>query len=162
MTALVTVSSIEDIAALRACEQLIYLFAWHLDSGSPATAIAGLFTEDGIWELPAGGRRVEGRDGLIRYFGGFSKKIVSRRVCSNVIFQSAGPKEIRATSYFSTFRVDGVPERPGPLPVPPVTQVGVYTDLFRRVDGTWLIHHRSTDAIFTAPMPLLDPAAGGS
>lgn len=144
-------------AALWECEQVVHRFAWYLDQGLPAQEIASLFTPDGIWELPAAGLHAEGHDGLVRYFGAFSDRVVSRRVCSNVILTAHGPDEVHGTSYFTTFRIDGVPHGSGTLPVPPVTQVGVYTDVFRRRAGRWLIAHRRTEATFAAAMPVHEP-----
>ncbi|MFF3569286.1 nuclear transport factor 2 family protein [Nocardia jiangxiensis] len=148
-------SEITELAqptARHACEQLIHSFAWHLDQHSPPERIADLFTIDGIWELPSNELRAEGRDELVRYFGAFSPAIVSRRLCTNVLFELTATDTARASSYFTTFRVDGASGN-GPLPVPPVTQVGMYSDQFRCVDGTWLIARRTTSATFVAPMP---------
>ncbi|WP_405970776.1 nuclear transport factor 2 family protein [Streptomyces sp. NBC_00988] len=156
MSPLTDAESQDRVVAVLSCERLIHQFAWHLDQGSPATEIAALFAEDGIWELPTHGLRSEGRAELARYFGSFSPQITSRRLCTNVMVDVLGPDEARGTSYFTTFRVDGPPTGDGPPPPPPVTQVGYYTDVFRRVEGEWRIARRTTTVTFAAPMPRTD------
>lgn len=37
-----------------------------------------------------------------------------------------------------------------------MTQVGYYTDVFRRVEGEWRIARRTTTVTFAAPMPRTD------
>jgi hypothetical protein len=73
------------LLAERACERLIIDFVWRLHVGEPGS-VADLFTPDGVWEWPAGERRIEGRDALRRYF---SSRPPGRkpRACLN----SAGP-----------------------------------------------------------------------
>ncbi|MGD0239920.1 MAG: nuclear transport factor 2 family protein [Streptosporangiaceae bacterium] len=67
------------LIAERECERLIIDFVRRLDVGEP-DSVAGLFTPDGVWEWPAGGRRVEGRDALRRYFGSRPPDRLSRRL----------------------------------------------------------------------------------
>lgn len=74
MSPLTDAESQDRVVAVLSCERLIHQFAWHLDQGSPATEIAALFAEDGIWELPTHGLRSEGRAELARYFGSFSPR----------------------------------------------------------------------------------------
>jgi hypothetical protein len=53
------------LLAERACERLLVEFVSRLDLGDPAE-VAALFTEDGVWEWPAGGRRAgPGRPGSV-------------------------------------------------------------------------------------------------
>ncbi|NIY69425.1 nuclear transport factor 2 family protein [Streptomyces malaysiensis] len=152
----IEVEPLTRILVTQNCERLINEFAWHLDQGSPSSDIAALFTEDGVWELPTHGLRAEGRAELARYFGSFSAQIVSRRLCTNIMVDVLGPDDARGTSYFTTFRIDGPPAAGGPPPPPPVTQVGYYSDTFRRVNGKWHIARRSTAVTFAAPMPRTD------
>ena len=41
-------AALELLWAERACERLVYRYAWLVDSGE-AAGIADLFTEDGVW-----------------------------------------------------------------------------------------------------------------
>jgi ketosteroid isomerase-like protein len=142
---------LELLLAERACERLVVDFVHRLDLGEPAS-VAGLFTEDGTWEWPAGERLVEGRDALRAYFGARPADRLSRRVMSNILVTVASPDTATATSYFTTYRVDG---HGGDL-LPPghPVQVGHYEDVFRRSqDGTWLLCARVLHLAFGGPTP---------
>ncbi|MGV9563005.1 nuclear transport factor 2 family protein [Streptomyces sp. NPDC003480] len=130
---------LEHLLAERACERLILDFVHRLDLGEPAT-VAELFTADGGWEWPAGGRRIEGREALRRYFGSRPADRLSRRLMSNILVTPASPDTATATSYFTTYRVDGYDG--GMVAAGPPTQVGHYEDTFRKVDGVWLLASR--------------------
>ena len=143
------------LLAERACERLLVEFVSRLDLGDPAE-VAALFTEDGVWEWPVGGRRVQGRDDLARYFGSRPADRLSRRLCTNVLVTVRSPDDATATSYFATYRVDGWAGELAPPPAP--TQVGHYEDVFRRVDGVWLLASRTTVLAFGGPTPR---ASGG-
>ncbi|MFF4573782.1 nuclear transport factor 2 family protein [Streptomyces sp. NPDC001410] len=73
-----------------------------LDLGEPSS-VAELFTEDGSWAWPEGGRRVEGREALREYFGSRPADRLSRRLMSNVLATVTSPDTATATSYFSTY-----------------------------------------------------------
>jgi hypothetical protein len=132
----------ERLLAERACERLILDFVHRLDLGDPAS-VAELFTEDGVWEWPppGDGRRFAGRDALRTYFASRPADRLSRRIMSNVRVTPTSPDTAQATSYFTTYRVDGHTGAMVP-PGPPV-QVGHYEDVFRRVDGDWLLASRT-------------------
>ncbi|MFE1951064.1 nuclear transport factor 2 family protein [Streptomyces sp. NPDC059524] len=135
--------ALEPLARLlaeRACERLVLDLVRRLDLGEPST-VAELFTEDGVWEWPYDGRRVEGREALRAYFGGRPADRLSRRLCTNVLVTVDSPDSASATTYFATYRVDGYTQGtmvPTRLP----SNVGHYEDRFRRVDGEWLLAHR--------------------
>ena len=143
------------LLAERACERLLLEFVRRLDLGSPAE-VAALFTDDGVWEWPAGGRRVQGRDELSRYFGSRPADRLSRRLCTNALVTVTSADHAEATSYFTTYRVDGWTGRV--QPPPPPTQVGHYEDVFRRVDGVWLLASRTTVLAFGGATPRADSA----
>ncbi|GGJ11935.1 hypothetical protein GCM10010121_022880 [Streptomyces brasiliensis] len=121
----------ESLLARHACAHVILLVLSRLDLGDPSS-VADLFTEDGTWEWPDGGRRIEGRDALRAYFGSRPADRLSRRLMSNVLVTVTGPDTATATSY-STYRVDG--HEGGMVPAGPPVQVGDHEDTFRRVDG---------------------------
>ncbi|WBO66626.1 nuclear transport factor 2 family protein [Streptomyces camelliae] len=145
---------LERLLAERACERLIIDFVHRLDLGEPA-AVAGLFTEDGVWEWPppgGDGRRAQGREALREYFGSRPADRLSRRFMSNVLVTVTGPDTATAVSYFATYRVDGYGG--GIVPAGPPVQVGQYEDSFRRADdGGWLLAHRVLRLPFGGPTP---------
>ena len=141
---------LERLLAERACERLLLEFVRRLDLGDPAD-VATLFTADGVWEWPAGRRRVEGRAELGRYFGSRPPDRLSRRISTNVLVTVHDRTRAEATSYFTTYRVDGW--RGDLQPPPPATQVGHYEDVLRQVDGVWLLAHRTTVLAFGGPTP---------
>ena len=143
------------LLAERACERLLLDFVRRLDLGVPAE-VAELFTEDGVWEWPAGGRRVQGRAELARYFGSRPADRLSRRLCTNVLVTVRNAEHAEGTSYFTTYRVGGWTGELQPPPAP--TQVGYYEDVFRRVDGRWLLASRTTFLAFGGPTPRADPS----
>ncbi|WP_106974232.1 nuclear transport factor 2 family protein [Streptomyces iakyrus] len=151
----------EHLLAERACERLILDFVHRLDLGEPSS-VAELFTEDGVWQWPHDGRRVEGRDALRAYFGSRPADRLSRRMMSNVLVTVTSPDTARAVSYFTTYRVDGY--EGGVVPAGPPVQIGHYEDTFRRAgDGTWLLASRTLHLPFGGPTPRPNvPASQGS
>ncbi|MEU6771508.1 nuclear transport factor 2 family protein [Streptomyces sp. NPDC046759] len=145
--------SLERLLAERACERVIVDFVHRLDLGEPAS-VRELFTEDGTWEWPppGDGRRIRGREALGAYFGSRPADRLSRRLMSNVLVTVTGPDTATAASCFTTYRVDGY--RGGaPVPAGPPVQVGDYEDVFRRVDGSWLIASRALRLPFGGDTP---------
>lgn len=143
-----TLGPMERLIAERACERLILEFVRQLDLGDPSS-VADLFTPDGIWEWPAGDRRIAGREALRDYFDGRPADRLSRRMCTNILVTVTSPDTAAATTYFATYRVDGYSE--GMVPPRPPTQVGHYEDTFRKVDGTWLLANRTLFLSFAGP-----------
>lgn len=142
----------ETLRAERACERLVIDFVHRLDLGEPAS-VAELFTEDGSWEWPAGDRLIKGRQALREYFGARPADRLSRRLMSNILVTATSPDTATATSYFTTYRVDGF-EGGGLVPAGPPVQVGHYEDTFRRSpDGTWLLSGRVLHLAFAGPTP---------
>lgn len=143
----------ECLFAERACERLIVEFVRRLDLGDPGS-VADLFTPDGIWDWPAGDRRVAGRQALRTYFHNRPADRLSRRICTNILVTVTSPDTASATTYFTTYRVDGYTE--GLVPPRPPVQVGHYEDTFRKVDGTWLLTTRTLFLSFAGPTERLD------
>ena len=144
------------LLAERDCERLIVTFLHRLDLGEPSS-VADLFTADGVWEWPEGDRRIEGREALRGYFGSRPADRLSRRTTSNILVTLESPTLARATSYFTTYRVDGWTG--GMLPARPPVNVGHYQDTFHRVDGGWQLAHRVLFLAFGGPTERL-PAPG--
>jgi reactive intermediate/imine deaminase len=139
---------LEQLLAERACERLILDFVHRLDLGEPAS-VAELFTEDGVWEWPAGNRVIKGREALRAYFGSRPADRLSRRMMSNILVTVDSADTATAISYFTTYRVEDHPG--GMLPAGPPFQVGHYEDTFRRSDGTWLLAARTLFLPFGGP-----------
>ncbi|MFF4319843.1 nuclear transport factor 2 family protein [Streptomyces sp. NPDC001568] len=146
----------DRLIAERACERLILEFVRELDLGHPGD-VAELFTEDGVWEWAFDGRRSQGREALRAYFGSRPADRLSRRLCTNILVTLTSATTATATTYFTTYRVDG---HTGAGYVPPriPTQVGHYEDAFRKVDGRWLLSRRSLFLSFAGPTDRLAPA----
>ncbi|MFF4607193.1 nuclear transport factor 2 family protein [Streptomyces sp. NPDC001339] len=131
----------DRLLAERACERLILEFIRHLDLGDPR-AVAELFTADGVWEWPAGGRRIEGRAALRDYFGSRPADRLSRRMCTNILVTVDSAVTAAATTYFATYRVDGYTDGMVPPQLP--ANLGHYEDTFRKDDGSWRLATRTT------------------
>ncbi|MEV6560250.1 nuclear transport factor 2 family protein [Nocardia sp. NPDC051756] len=134
--------------AERSCERLIIEFVRRLDLGEPST-VAELFTPDGVWEWPAGDRRVQGREALGDYFGSRPADRLSRRLCTNILVTVTSPETATATTYFTTYRTDGHSD--GMIPPQAPVNVGHYEDTFRKVDQTWLLAKRTTHIAYGGP-----------
>ncbi|MFE5815153.1 nuclear transport factor 2 family protein [Streptomyces sp. NPDC056479] len=147
-----TIAPLDRLMAERACERVIVDFVHRLDLGEPAS-VAELFTEDGIWTWPEGKRAVEGWVALREYFGSRPADRLSRRMMSNVLVTVTTPDTATATSYFTTYRVDGYED--GIVPAGPPVQVGHYEDAFRRIadDGSWRLTSRTLHLPFGGPTP---------
>ncbi|ANS64884.1 hypothetical protein SLINC_2660 [Streptomyces lincolnensis] len=147
---------LEQLLAERACERLIIDFTHRLDLGEPAS-VAELFTEDGVWQWPAGNRLIKGRESLRTYFGSRPADRLSRRTMSNILVTVTPPDTATATSYFTTYRVDGHTGGTTPVPSGPPVQVGHYDDTFHHTpDGTWLLASRVLHLAFGGPTPRRD------
>lgn len=96
----------DHLIAERACERLIVEFVHKLDLGDPGD-VADLFTDAGFWEWAEGDRRIQGRDALRSYFAGRPVDRLSRRMCANILVTVTSEATATATSYFTTYRVDG-------------------------------------------------------
>ncbi|MFJ1970998.1 nuclear transport factor 2 family protein [Streptomyces sp. NPDC087903] len=142
---------LDRLLAERACERLVLDFVHRLDLGEPSS-VAELFTEDGSWAWPEGERLVEGREALRAYFGSRPADRVSRRLMSNVLATVTSPDTATATSYFTTYRIDG--HAGTMVPAGPPVQVGHYEDTFHQSsDGTWLLASRTLFLAFGGPTP---------
>jgi hypothetical protein len=135
-----TLGPVDRMLAERACERLLVDLVRRLDLGDPGTA-ADLFTSDGLWEWPHGGRRIEGREALRAYFGSRPADRLSRRMMTNMLVTVDSAVTATATSYLATYRVDGYTD--GVLPPRLPANIGHYEDTFRRVGGVWLLATRT-------------------
>ncbi|MFI0087409.1 nuclear transport factor 2 family protein [Streptomyces bobili] len=117
---------IEHLLAERACRRLLLDLIRRLDFQEPAS-VAELFTE---------------ADRL------------SRRLMSNVLVEVTSADTASATSYFTTYRVDGYDG--GTVPAGPPVRIGHYEDAFRRsAEGDWLLQARTVFLPCAGPTPRL-------
>lgn len=147
---------VERMLAERACERIIVDFIHRLDLGDPSS-VAELFTPDGVWHWPFGDRRVEGREALRAYFGSRPADRLSRRLMTNILVTLESEATATAFSYLTTYRVDGYTG--GMIePILPAN-VGHYEDVFRKIDGDWLLARRTVYLPFggkTQRLPVTD------
>ena len=148
---------LDRLLAERACERLIIDFVRRLDLGEPGS-VAELFTPDGVWEWPAGERRVAGREALRHYFGTRPADRLSRRLMTNILVTVTAPDTANAISYLTTYRVDGYAG--GMLPPRLPVNVGHYEDTFRKAGGDWLLARRVTFLPFGSETERLPPPTG--
>ncbi|MFF5184825.1 nuclear transport factor 2 family protein [Streptomyces sp. NPDC000345] len=142
---------IEQLLAERACQRLLLDLVRRLDLGEPGS-VAELFTEDGTWTWPEGDRLVQGRAALRAHFGSPADRD-ARRLMADVRVQVTSPDTARATSYFTTYRVD---DGPGIRETAPPVRIGHYEDtLHRTPDGSWLLAARTLRLPFDGPTPRL-------
>jgi len=141
-------AALELMWAERACERLVYRYAWLVDSGE-AAGIADLFTQDGAWAA-GDSEPMRGRDGIRAGFT--ARQAVTRRqsrhVMTNVLIDVDGDTATGRV-YLVNYRHDsttGVAERPAPSDAPKF--VGEYNLEFRRVNGEWLIASLDLDLAF--------------
>lgn len=146
----------DRVLAERACERLIVEFVHKLDLGDPGD-VADLFTDVGYWEWAEGNRRIQGRDALRSYFVGRPADRLSRRICTNILVTVTSESTAAATTYFTTYRVDG--HTGGFVPPRAPTQVGHYEDTFLKTEGHWLLSSRSLYLAFAGPTERLEAAA---
>ncbi|KPI02440.1 hypothetical protein OK074_5264 [Actinobacteria bacterium OK074] len=78
-----------------------------------------------------------------------------RRPVSNVLVSVESETRATATSYFSTYRIDGYTG--GIVPPGPPVQVGHYEDEFTEVDGVRLLAARTLHLPFGGPTPRQAP-----
>jgi hypothetical protein len=125
-----------------------------LDLGEPGS-VAELFTRDGVWEWPAGERRVAGRQALRHYFGSRPADRLSCRLMTNILVTVTAPDAAHATSYLTTYRVDGYAG--GMLPTRLPANVGHYEDTFRKAGEDWLLARRVAFLPFGSETERLPP-----
>jgi uncharacterized protein (TIGR02246 family) len=137
---------LEDIEAIR---QLKAEYCAACDDGYDPDRLAPLFTADAVWD---GGRtfgRVEGRDGIHRHFAGASARItIARHQVMNPIVEIDPDDGDRATGHWLLFQPCTAA---GPDGEQAVWLAATYADVYRRVDGRWLIASTSIDVAFFSP-----------
>lgn len=120
---------------------------------SDVSSLVANFTDDAVVE--AGGRRVEGREALVEFFGGAgatpSETERTKHVVTNTLVEAHGD-DLRTTSYWQVLRSWGV------------ANWGRYLDRLVRDDGEWRIAERTVvvDGNVPRPAPAEQQAPGGA
>lgn len=104
------------------------------DAGRTDDVVA-LYTTDGVLELPGMGP-VEGHDALREAFKGWAPTQPQLHLVTNTVITSSADDEATAVSDVAFLQRGDAGWA--------VQVVGHYVDNLRRVDGTWLLHRRST------------------
>ncbi|MEU3431470.1 nuclear transport factor 2 family protein [Streptomyces gardneri] len=123
-------------------------------SGVTAWSRLREWTKAGVWPrlhvalLNELRRGRPGHDALRTYFGSRPADRLSRRICTDILV-TVTSADTAATTYFTTYRVDGYSE--GLVPLRPPVQVGHYEDTFRKVDDTWQLATRTLFPSFAGP-----------
>lgn len=144
-------TTIEDLEArvrlledIQAINKLKARYCAYCDAGYDPAGIAGLFTEDGIWD---GGRtfgRSEGADAIHRHFEAASQRIsIARHQVMNPIIEVHGDE---ATGDWLLFQPCTAPDEGDGDQA--LWLAATYHDRYRRVAGEWLISAMEIDVAF--------------
>lgn len=130
----------QDDAALRECERATLQFMMYFDAQNYNEA-AKLFAPDGVWHrLEAA---VRGRDDFMRQMSTRSPGIFVRHVITNLLAQRIDTETVRVSSYVTVYRQDFTGEVVTPAALHSPVAMGRYTDVFRHIEGRWLLHEKS-------------------
>lgn len=132
-------TAIEDIKQMKA------LYCHYCDNGYDPDGIAGLFTEDGIWDGADFGR-YEGREAIREFFRGISSDIVfAGHLVLNPIITVDGDSANGKWWLIMpcTTNMEGKKEARW--------LAAEYDDDYVKVDGRWLNKHLKLDLKFFAP-----------
>lgn len=133
-------------SSAEAIRSLIARIAHLADEGS-ITDYAQLYTEDAVWETPGvaqtglAAQRIEGREAIAagaserRDAGIAGPGTATRHVTTCVAIDVDADEAARAESVWQ-FYVETTT-------APRLTNMGTYRDVFRKVDGRWLLASRS-------------------
>ena len=140
----------------RACERLIIAYTHFIDL-NPASAVADLFTIDGVWK--DGKRRWTGRDEIR---AGFRRRERmqrrSRHVATNIAVDVLGPRRAVSTSYYVIWRHDGPIGAVAPS-LECAQLMGEYRDRFILTAEGWRFSERTVSVAFRRPSPARRDAA---
>lgn len=141
-----------ELLDVHNCTRLVVQYTHDIDLGHPER-VWELFTDDGVWEMPAAGLVFRGHDQLRQ---GIVENLAvptwaARHVCTNIAINLTGPNDAEGLTYFINYRhvfdhpVDARADLDRELaPIGPVRHIGEYIDRFRRTDDGWRIAHRRT------------------
>lgn len=121
-----------------ACERVVLRFTAAFDA-SDLDGMLAEFAPDGAWQRQEGA--VRGHDGLRALMAGRPPGLLVRHVITNMRVATAGAGSATCMSYVTVYRHDHGGAKPVPLGQPAL--VGVYHDVLRKAEQTWLLSGRS-------------------
>jgi len=137
---------IEDLFALEEIRNLRLGYATHLDS-LDADALAELFTEDAVCEFGSYGTwsgRRSIRDSYKSIISPMKRKCDVIHIVTNPWVQLTALNEARGRWYLIEMVTTQQPQAGFTSPgghANPLCYLGLYEDLYRKIDGRWLIAH---------------------
>lgn len=139
-------NDLERLHIERACERLVTDYTHLVDEGR-ASAVADLFTDDGVWSSPE-----VTMEGQAKIREGFARREAmdrtSKHVCTNVGIDVHDADHASGLVYLSLYRADGVGDGPGHITGPSL--IGHYEDTFVRTEAGWRFRTRSTHVTFVS------------
>lgn len=151
------ISTVDELIAIQNCTDLVTRYTHYIDLGQ-TDKVWELFSEDGIWEMPAAHLRFEGREQLQ---AGISANLsgdtwLARHICTNTLIDLTGPDTATGISYMINYRhyfdhpIDAAADLDRELaPIGPVRHIGEYLDRFVRTEAGWRFAHRRTRLAFS-------------
>jgi hypothetical protein len=134
-----TLTSIERAAIGWECERLIHLYAMLNDAGE-FDAMAGMFTEDGVFARPSQADvLIRGKAAILAAYTSRPQRF-TRHLITSVVVTVEDADNARAHSYLSLYT--GQAGDSLPRPAEPVCLIGDFKDRFVRQDGAWKFSER--------------------
>jgi len=132
-------TSIERAAIAWECERLIHLYAMLNDAGD-FNAMAGMFTEDGVFARPSQGDvLIRGKPAILAAYTSRPPRF-TRHLITSVVVTVDDHDNASAHSYLSLHT--GQPGEGLPRPAEPAYLIGDFKDRFVRRDGVWKFSER--------------------
>jgi ketosteroid isomerase-like protein len=135
---------------IEAIKQLRYSFAWCLETSQP-DKLADLFTLDGVIEVGPWGR-MEGQDAIRRGYGKayrHGEQFTAMHAVTNPRIFVNGD-EATGTWYLLDCSLRE-------KDTPPLQIVGLYDEIYRRVDGEWRIHRLHLKFLWSSHLGHITP-----
>lgn len=151
------ITTADELIAIQNCTNLIVQYTHYIDLGQ-TDKVWELFSNDGIWEMPAANLRFEGREQLK---SGISANLsgatwLARHICTNTLVELTGPDTAQGLTYMINYRhyfdhpIDAAADVDRELaPIGPVRHIGEYIDRFVRTEYGWRFAHRRTRLAFS-------------
>ncbi|MBI1350332.1 MAG: hypothetical protein GC156_04360 [Actinomycetales bacterium] len=151
------IESPTQLVDVHNCTSLVVRYTHLIDLGHPEL-VWELFAEDGIWEFPAAGIALRGRDelrtGIAEHLTGDTW--LARHICTNTDITLTDAYHAEGLTYFMNYRhyfdhpVDAAADLDRVVaPIGPVRHIGEYVDRFVRTEDGWRFAHRRTRLAFS-------------
>jgi ketosteroid isomerase-like protein len=131
--------ALERMAAERACERLVNLYANRIDAYD-YDGFASLFAEDAVLDML--GTEHRGLEGIRRFLEGRDRTMICRHLVTNVVIDVSDPDNATGCAYTIAYRVLNARGKAPARFEPPQFLVD-YSDVFRRdLRRGWLFARR--------------------